>query len=131
VKPELKRRMKKGIWYFPIPTEEEKTVIVEIFKKKFPEVDASDWANVNSKDWTGFEVETCFQTADEEGCSLSEAARSIIPVAVSGKEQVEALNRDAHGRYNSVSYPGAFDKNQDILEEQFRQRDRKIAQEDE
>lgn len=114
VKPELKRRMKKGIWYFDLPSEVEKKFIVDIYAKKYPEVDATVWEQVDSRGWTGAEIEVCFQTADEEGITLVEAGRSIIPVSVSGKEQVETLRREAHGRYNSVSYPGVYDKDRDV-----------------
>lgn len=114
VKPEFKRRFTKGIWYFDLPTDAEKAAIVKIYAAKYPDVDVTDWPNVNSTGYTGAEVEACFKTAWEENCSLSEASRSIIPVAVSGKEMVEDLRREASGRYNSVSYPGVYDKNKDL-----------------
>lgn len=108
IKPELKRRMTLGIWYFDIPTEEEKKTIVEIYKARYPSVDASLWKKVNSKDWTGAEIEVCFKTAHEDGVDLVEASRSIIPVAVSGKDDIARLRQEAAGRYNSTNYPGPY-----------------------
>lgn len=108
IKPELKRRMNLGIWYFDIPTDEEKKVIVEIYKKKYPDVDASGWDKLNTKDWTGAEVEIAFKTAHEDGCSLEVAASTIIPVAISGKDDIARLRQEAEGRYNSTNYPGPY-----------------------
>jgi len=108
VKPELKRRMKKGIWYFDIPDEDEKRVIVDIYSKKYPDVDLHDWGQVDSTDWTGAEIESCFQTAWEESVTLIEAARNIIPVAVSDREGLDRLRGEAAGKYNSASFPGPY-----------------------
>lgn len=117
VKPELKRRFKKGIWFFPLPPAEERKLIWDIFLAKYPEVEGikrtaeGGVEGVDDSLWTGAEIEVCVTTADEENISLQEAAMDIIPVAVSGKETMDALYNEAHDRYNSVSYPGAFNKN--------------------
>lgn len=116
VKPELKRRLKKGIWFFPLPTTEERKAIWDIWLTKLPEVEGINRTpdggveGVDDSNWTGFEIETCVRTADEESVSLQEAARDIIPVAVSGKEQMNSLYMEAHQRYNSVSHQGVFDR---------------------
>ncbi len=108
IKPELKRRFKKGIWFFDLPDSEERTAIWNIFLDKYPDVDPNDLMNVDDSNWTGDEIRTCVTTAWEEEVSLSEAARSIIPVAISGREQVERLRREANGKYNSTGAPGAY-----------------------
>lgn len=108
IKPELKRRFRKGIWLFDLPTKEERELIWNIYLNKYPDVVASDRAKVKDEDWTGAEIETCVITAYEERVTLHEAAKGIIPVAISGKEDIERLRSEASGRYNSASYPGAY-----------------------
>jgi hypothetical protein len=108
IKPELKRRFRKGIWLFDLPTKEERELIWSIYLNKYPDVDAKDRVKVKDEDWTGAEIETCVVTAYEERVTLFEAAKGIIPVATSGKEDIERLRAEASGRYNSASYPGAY-----------------------
>jgi hypothetical protein len=108
VRPELKRRFKKGIWFFDLPTEQERDSIWDIYFNKYPEVNRKQKAKVDDRLWTGHEIETCVMTAWEEDVTLQEAAESIIPVAVSAKENIEMLRAEAAGRYNSVSYPGVY-----------------------
>ncbi len=108
VKPELKRRFKRGIWFFDLPTKEERDIIWEIYFNKYPEVDRAGREKVKDENWTGAEIETCVSTAWEEGVSLLEASRSIIPYAVSGKDDLDRLRREASGRYNSASYQGVY-----------------------
>lgn len=126
VKPELKRRMNLGIWYFDIPTDDEKKVIVEIYKKKYPDVDSSVWDQIDTKNWTGAEIEIAFKTAHEDGCSLIESASTIIPVAISGKDDIARLRQEADGRYNSTNHPGPYKM---VSSQQTPSTGRKIAQE--
>lgn len=109
IKPELKRRFKKGIWFFDISDDAEKTAIAQIYKNKYESrLEMGDWESVSSKNWTGAEIATCFETAWEESISLTEAARGIIPVAVSDKAAIDRMRQEAEGRYNSASYSGAY-----------------------
>lgn len=109
VKPELKRRFKKSIWFFDTPDKPEREKIWEIYLSKFPEVAKHDKPNADG--WTGAEIESCVMTAWEEGITLKEAAESIIPVSISDRKGMERLRDEADGRYNSTVHPGAFKKN--------------------
>lgn len=110
VKPELKRRFKKGIWFFDTPTLAERQKIWEIhLRKAFGDA----WADYMSElpedaGWTGAEIESCVQTAWEEGISLKESAKTIIPVTISGAAEVERLRNEANGRYSSVVFDGPY-----------------------
>lgn len=111
VKPELKRRFKKGIWFFDTPTPAERDRIWEIhIGRVFGEgqVKAMMAGRPEDDGWTGAEIESCVQTAWEEGVSLKEASRGIIPVTVSGAADVERLRAEADGRYSSVTYQGPY-----------------------
>ncbi len=106
VKPELKRRFRKGIWFFDIPTKTERDAIWPKYLNKY---DVNPYRlDVDDSNWTGAEIETCVTTAWEENITLAEAAKGIIPVAVSGKEDIERLRREANGRYNSASSEGVY-----------------------
>ena len=106
LKPELKRRFSKGIWFFDLPTKDEKKSIWKIYIDKY---ELSDSINsVNDEGWTGAEIENCCKMAWEENISISEASKSIIPVSVSGKTQIDMLREEANGKYASTNYAGVY-----------------------
>jgi hypothetical protein len=108
IKTELKSRFHKGIWFFDLPTAEEQSFIWKLYLDQYPEIDR----NLDSfyhDGWTGREIRACVMTAWEENISLAEAAKYVIPVAISGKEVVEKLRREADRKYLSASYPGVYD----------------------
>ena len=107
LKPELKRRFKKGIWYFDLPTKAERDIIWDLYIKKF-DLDPKQRSKVKDIDWTGAEIESCCETAWEENITLLEASQSIIPVAVSSRSMVENLRAEASNKYNDVAKPGVF-----------------------
>jgi hypothetical protein len=110
VKPELKRRFKKGIWFFDTPDSKERDVIWNIHLTKLFGTEAQKMMKARPVDegWTGAEIETCCQTAWEEGVTLHEAAEGIIPVSISGRADVERLRKEADGRYSSTNHAGAY-----------------------
>lgn len=107
LKPELKRRFKKGIWYFDLPTKVERDIIWKLYIKKF-KLDPKQRAKVKDEDWTGAEIESCCETAWEEDITLTQASETIIPVARSSRTMVENLRHEADNKYNDVSTPGVF-----------------------
>ena len=58
--------------------------------------------------WTGAEIESCCRLAALLGVSPSEAAESIVPVSVSGKESLAKLRRWASGRCLDAEAGGVF-----------------------
>jgi len=125
IKPELLRRFKKGVWFFDLPTREEREVIWKIYLKKY-EFDINLVKSIRfDEGWTGAEIENCCMTAWEEEISIEEASKSIIPVSVSGKEQVERLRNEANGKYSSTNYAGVY--NSSMNDVKFIQPKRRIA----
>lgn len=106
LKPELKRRFKKGIWFFDTPNEDERLAIWSLYLNKFNLPTPSRFSFDDG--WTGAEIEACAQTAWEENISLEEAARTIIPVTVSGAAEVERLRSEANGRYIATNHDGPY-----------------------
>lgn len=107
MKPELKRRFKKGTWFFDLPSKEERDAIWKIYLDKYPEVNKNR-EGLDDSDWTGDEIRTCVTTAWEEDVTLLEASKSIIPVAISGSHQIKLLRTQANGAFNSTSRSGAY-----------------------
>ena len=104
--PELKRRFQLATFYFDLPTSEEQGAIWPIWRKVYgiPE----DYCGLPTPGWTGAEIRTCCMTADLLGCTLTEAAGYVVPVCRTAAEQIDALRREANGRYLSASYPGLY-----------------------
>lgn len=115
VRPELKRRFKRGIYFFDLPLATEKRKIWDIYLKRYElKFDKEFKQGVTDAEWTGAEIESCCQVAWEENIPLSEAARGIIPVAVSARNEVDRLRAEADGRYSSVNHPGAYVRNGEL-----------------
>ncbi len=95
-----------GVFYLDLPTRPEKDVIWGLYRHQFriPEGEARP----DDADWTGAEVRACCRLAALLGVPLAEAARHVVPVAVTAAEQVEKLRAWADGRCLSAATPGVY-----------------------
>jgi hypothetical protein len=105
--PELRRRFKQGIWFFDLPTEEERNTIWKLYLDQM-ELDG-DQAFPVDDGWTGAEIRACCESAWNFNISLLEASQWIVPVAKSAADQIDSLRRNADQRYISASHPGAYE----------------------
>jgi hypothetical protein len=102
--PELRRRFTLGTFFFDLPSAAERKAIWEIYLKKWnlsgelPE----------DEGWTGAEIKECCRKAWRLKLSLRESAEYIVPVSRSAADQIDALRRQASGRFLSASQPGVF-----------------------
>jgi hypothetical protein len=103
--PELKRRFSKGIYYFDIPDDEEKSLLWKMYIKKY---NLPEQKIPSDEGWTAANVASCCRSAWEEQCSLLEAGESIIPITKSDPEGLAKLRTMANGRFLSVNRPGAY-----------------------
>jgi hypothetical protein len=62
-------------------------------------------------DWTGAEIRSCCRLAALLDVSLTEAAKHVVPVAVTAAESVEKLRSWASGRCLSASQAGIYARN--------------------
>lgn len=106
--PELKRRFKFSTMFFDLPSKEERQGIWKLYLEKF----GLTGTIPNDTDWTGAEVRTCCQIADQLQIPLTEAAAYIVPVAKSGKDAIAKLRTEANGNYISASYSGVYQLNE-------------------
>lgn len=105
--PELRRRFTFGTFFFDLPTAEERNKIWAIYRTAF-KLPASD-ALPEDEGWTGAEIRQACQLAWRLKINLRKAATFIVPIAVSAGDKVEALRREASGRFISASNPGLYE----------------------
>lgn len=117
--PEFKRRCKLGTWFFDLPSDEEKRAIWDLYMQKYK---LPSQPLPNDTNWTPAEIEVACEIAWRINKPLSEAAKFVVPVAVSDPEKVRMLREVADRRFNSVSHPGPYmyqkikEMDQDITE---------------
>jgi hypothetical protein len=58
--------------------------------------------------WTGAEIKACCRLSVLLGISLMDAARNVVPVAVTAGERLERLRNWADGRCLSAQQPGIY-----------------------
>ena len=104
--PELRGRFKLGTFFFDVPTDEERAAIWNIYRAKY-EI-PSDVPTPAANGWTGREIRECAYKAYRFDISLSDAARYVVPVTISSRDQIEAIRQGANGKYLSASYPGLY-----------------------
>src|SRR5438093_5722549 len=102
--PELRRRFTLGTFFFDLPSAAERKAIWDIYLDKCNLTgELSDDAG-----WTCAEIKECCRKAWRLKLSLRESAEYIVPVSRSAADQIEALRRQASGRFLSASQPGVF-----------------------
>jgi SpoVK/Ycf46/Vps4 family AAA+-type ATPase len=109
--PELKRRFKQGLWFFDLPTADEREAIWKLYLGKFglkklaakASAYAARWTN-----WTGAEIHNACEQAADEGISIEDAAEYIVPVAEADPEALRKLRTLADERFLSASYAGKY-----------------------
>jgi hypothetical protein len=117
--PEMRRRFKHGIFFFDLPSREERLSIWKIYIEKLGLQDdalmTSPYgfqSSIADEGWTGAEIRECCEKAWEFDIPLAESAKYIVPVSVSSKTDIESLRQSATGKYLSASYPGRYSANQ-------------------
>jgi SpoVK/Ycf46/Vps4 family AAA+-type ATPase len=105
--PELGRAERfDALFYLDLPASAEKDRIWSIHRTHF-EIPAEQ-ARPDDTDWTGAEIRSCCRLAALLDVPLTQAARHVVPVAVTAAEQVEKLRTWASGRCLSASSPGVY-----------------------
>lgn len=104
--PEFRRRYWLPVFYFDLPTPEERKLIWPIHLK----ANRLDLSQELPRDdnWTGAEIRNCCTQARMLDCSLIEAAGYVIPIAVSAAEKVRQSRQEATGKFISAGAPGLY-----------------------
>jgi hypothetical protein len=104
--PELRRRYIFGTFFFDLPIPSERKLIWDIYYKKF-QIKENQPKPLDTG-WTGAEIRNCCNIAYRLGITPQQAATYIIPLALSAKERIANLRRDAHDCFISAAYPGPY-----------------------
>lgn len=108
--PELISRFEKGgIFFFDAPTAEERKAILEIKIKQYNLTAAQTKECPDLDGWTGREIDSMCQKADDLGYTLKEAGQYIVPLTKSHHEDMERLRMSASKRFLSASKPGLYE----------------------
>ena len=94
-----------GTFFFDLPSAEEREAIWKIYLRKYGvSGDLPD-----DEGWTGAEIKECCRKAWRLKLSLIDSARYIVPVSRSAADQIQALRKQASGRFLSASKPGVYE----------------------
>lgn len=108
IPPEFKRRFASGTFFFDLPNDHEQSMIWDIHLKKY-NIDKKQVDEFEHEEWTGAEIRNCCRMAYRQRITLAEAAKFIVPVAISGKDAIRQLRKAAHGAFLSANQPGTFE----------------------
>lgn len=106
-----------GIWMFDLPTDDEVVSLFEFYLKRrglesmLPEV-----AQIDRKGWVPRDVEWCVEKAWDLNLTLIQAAQRVVAYGKANMADVEAIQKQAHGRYLSAARPGAYRCDESIVE---------------
>jgi SpoVK/Ycf46/Vps4 family AAA+-type ATPase len=104
--PELQRRFNLGIWYFDVPSQEERASIWKIQAKRFG-LECKDLPDDTG--WVGSDIRNCCQTAYMLNVALKEAAQWITLVGRTARADIERLRDLAETLgFLSANTPGVY-----------------------
>ena len=106
LRPELKRRFTDGVFFFDLPTAEERADLWKLYIEKYGLTHTGRLPD--DKDWTGAEIRNACWLAHRLQVPLSEAALEIIPVAKADWQSIERRRQHADRRYRDAAKPGHF-----------------------
>ena len=104
--PELQRRFNLGIWYFDVPSAQERAAIWKIQTRRFG-LELTDLPDDTG--WVGSDIRNCCQTAYMLNTSLKKAAEWITLVGRTARADIERLRDLAENLgFLSANQPGVF-----------------------
>jgi hypothetical protein len=107
--PEFSRAERfDGCFFVDLPNSKEKDSIWTMYRQQFGIPESQ--ARPDDTDWTGAEVRSCCRLAALLDVPLTQAARNVVPVAITAAESVERLRTWATGRCLSASSSGTYSR---------------------
>lgn len=103
---ELLRRFRGGIWFFDLPTVEERESIWQLNLVQYGLEPTQ--ARPDDTDWTGAEIRNICELARNLKQPLVQVAQYIVPVAQSAPQSIAILRQQAAGHFLSASYSGRY-----------------------
>ncbi len=108
--PEFSRAERfDGVFFLDLPSQEERAKIWPIHLGRYGlTAPGNSSGKPDDNGWTGAEIQSCCRLAALLDLPLKEAARNVVPVAVTASESVEKLRGWAAGRCLDASRPGVY-----------------------
>jgi hypothetical protein len=107
--PEFSRSERfDAIYFLDLPGQDEKWAIWRLYLRRF-ELDAAQ-PLPDDASWTGAEVRACCRLSALLDVPLADAARNIVPVAVTAAESVDRLRSWASGRCLDAARTGVYQR---------------------
>jgi hypothetical protein len=97
-----------ALYFLDLPTAGERHLIWQQYRQQY-EIPAGQ-PQPEDAGWTGAEIRSCCRLAALLDLPLTQAARNVVPVAVTAAEAVDKLRTWASGRCLSASEPGFFQR---------------------
>jgi SpoVK/Ycf46/Vps4 family AAA+-type ATPase len=97
-----------GIFFLDTPGTAEKEKIWPIHLGRYDLSDGTKERRPEDREWTGAEIQSCCRLAALLDVPLKEAAKNVVPVAVTAAESVEKLRAWAAGRCLSATHSGIY-----------------------
>jgi ATPase family associated with various cellular activities (AAA) len=98
-----------GVFFLDLPNSKERDSIWSLYRSHFGIPESQTRPDDSS--WTGAEIRSCCRLASLLDVPLTQAARNIVPVAVTASESVDKLRRWASGRCLCATNPGIYTLN--------------------
>jgi hypothetical protein len=98
-----------GVFFLDLPTSGEREAIWKLYGSHFGILEGQ--ARPDDSSWTGAEIRSCCRLATLLDVPLTQAARNIVPVAVTASESVDRLRNWASGRCLCATNPGVYSLN--------------------
>jgi hypothetical protein len=95
-----------GVFMIDLPGPQERETIWRMYQDKFGL--AAEQRRPTDTDWTGAEIRSCCRLAALLDVPLLEAAKNVVPVAITAGESVERLRNWAAGRCLSADKSGVY-----------------------
>ena len=104
--PELRRRFTDGVWFFDLPSADERAAIWAINRERY-KISASEPA-VPDDGYTGADIRNICAISYRLKIGLTQAATYITPVVKSDPQSIERLRKLAHNSFLSASQTGMY-----------------------
>ena len=95
-----------GVFFLDLPNRAEKNAIWQIYRLMF-EI-SNHQPHPDDTHWTGAEIRACCRLSNLLNITLADAARNVVPVAVTAAESIERLRNWASGRCLSAHESGHY-----------------------
>lgn len=97
-----------GVFFIDLPSSQEKQLIWPIHLDRYGLADETSARRPSDQNWSGAEIQSCCRLASLLDLPLKEAAKNVVPVAVTAAESLEKLRTWAAGRCLDASQGGIY-----------------------